>query len=154
MWTGSCRRSTGRSIIHFWILWQWNSLCLQCFLLILVFQKLHKVVDVCSFQLSVILQNFQETAPLGRQSISKLLHHFCLSCRYSKISQLCKQMIEPTCHVSQGLLIHACETVEFFLEQIMTQLTCCFIPYSSGFQTVPQLLRSLEADKLMIDVFA
>ncbi|KAJ0859473.1 hypothetical protein HanRHA438_Chr13g0613041 [Helianthus annuus] len=122
--------------------------------MILVFQKLHEVVDVCSSQNSVILQDFQETIPLWRQCISKLLHHLCCSCRYSKIVQLCKQVIKPACHVSQRLLMHARETVKFFLEKIMTQLACCFIPYSSGFQPVPQLLRCLETDKLVVDIFA
>ncbi|KAJ0577569.1 hypothetical protein HanIR_Chr05g0237481 [Helianthus annuus] len=63
-------------------------------------------------------------------------------------------MIKPACHISQRLLIHTRETVGFFLEKIMTQLTCCFIPYLSGLQRVPQLLRCLEADKLVVDIFA
>ncbi|KAJ0453435.1 hypothetical protein HanIR_Chr15g0729331 [Helianthus annuus] len=63
-------------------------------------------------------------------------------------------MIKPTCHISQRLLIHTREAVEFFLEKIMTQLTCCFIPYPSGLQRVPQLFRCLETDKLMVNIFA
>ncbi|KAJ0945425.1 hypothetical protein HanPSC8_Chr03g0128011 [Helianthus annuus] len=61
-------------------------------------------------------------------------------------------MIKPACHISQGLLIHTSETIKFFLEKIMTHLTCCCISYSSVFQSVPQLLCCLEADKLVVDI--
>ncbi|KAJ0836770.1 hypothetical protein HanRHA438_Chr16g0770751 [Helianthus annuus] len=154
MWTGSCRRRIGSSTVHFWILWQWNSLRLQCFLLILVFQKLHEFVDISGSQHSVVLQDLQETTPLRRQSISKLLHNFSLSCHYTIIIQFRKQMIKSACHISQGLLIHTSETFEFFLEKIMTHLTCCCISHSSVFQSIPQLLCCLEADKLMVNILA